>query len=111
MRDYVIAVGGTGARCLEAIVFLSAAGLFPRDLHVLVLDSDQNNGNGRRTRQLLDQYSTLQHCTQPTAPRTRNFLRFWRKNLDGPTLFQARLNQGAGLTTHPYHWRNPNTPT
>ena len=27
MRDYVIAVGGTGARCLEAIVFLSAAGI------------------------------------------------------------------------------------
>lgn len=110
MRDYVIAVGGTGARCLEAIVFLAAAGLLQRDLHVLVLDPDQNNGNGRRTRQLLDQYSALQHCTQPTAPRTRNFLRFLRKSLDAPTLFQARLNEAVS-TTHPYHWRNPNAPT
>ncbi len=43
--DYAIAIGGTGSRCLEALIYLGAAGLGPENLFVLVIDSDSANGN------------------------------------------------------------------
>ena len=113
MNDYVIAVGGTGARCLEAISYFAAAGLFTNDLHFLVLDPDQNNGNGRRTQQIIRQYCTLQSCNQPIAPTSRALLGLRRKPLDPASLFRVAVNEPeqAGGGTLPYYWRNPNLPT
>jgi len=51
MSTYIIAIGGTGARLVEAIVHLAAAGLYnqnprsPEDLHILFIDPDAGNGN------------------------------------------------------------------
>lgn len=50
MSAYIIAIGGTGARCAEAIVHLAAAGIFNKgfeteDLHILFVDPDTGNGN------------------------------------------------------------------
>jgi len=56
MTTHVIAIGGTGARLVEAITHLAAAGIFigrngePGDLHVVFVDPDQGNGNLARTR-------------------------------------------------------------
>src|SRR5690349_24703778 len=113
MNDYVIAVGGTGARCLEAISYFAAAGLFTNDMHVLVLDPDQNNGNGKRTQQIIRQYCTLQSCNQPVAPTGSALLGLRRKPLEPASLFRVAVNEPeqAGRGTLPYYWRNPNLPT
>jgi hypothetical protein len=113
MHDYVIAVGGTGARCLEAICHFAAAGLFPNDMHFLVLDPDQNNGNGKRTQQLIRQYSALQRCDQPAAPTSSALLGLRRKELEPPSLFRVAVNASAkgGGAMIPYYWRNPNVPS
>lgn len=61
MSYYAIGIGGTGAKCLESLIYLSAAGLMPdkEDLYVLYVDSDRANGNGTRTSELLRNY---QNC-------------------------------------------------
>lgn len=66
MSYYAIAIGGTGAKCLEALIHLCAAGLMPgsEDLHLLFVDSDQSNGNGKRALDLLENY---QRCRGPES--------------------------------------------
>lgn len=112
MHDYVIGVGGTGARCLEAICYLAASGLFTNDLHFLLLDPDQNNGNGKRTQQLIKQYCALQSCDQPVSPTSSTLLGLRRKELAPPTLFRIAVNDSGKVGKRlPYNWSNPNTPT
>lgn len=51
---FVIAIGGTGMRCLESFVHLCAMGMFDgKEINVLTLDTDQANGNKGRVEQLL----------------------------------------------------------
>ena len=39
---FIIAIGGTGMRCLEAFVHLCAAGMFDnKEIDILTLDTDQ----------------------------------------------------------------------
>lgn len=60
MNCYAIAVGGSGARAVECLVHLCAAGLGPTDLTVLFVDVDVSNGNVQRAVQLVRTYQTLQ---------------------------------------------------
>src|ERR1051326_8838416 len=69
MASYVIGLGGTGAKCVEALIHLCAAGLMPdrknvqgqpigkEDLYVAFVDSDVSNGSLERARITLNQYS------------------------------------------------------
>ena len=51
---FLIAIGGTGMRCLESFVHLCAAGLFDNHtIEILTLDTDQNNGNKDRVENLI----------------------------------------------------------
>ncbi|MCB5265291.1 MAG: hypothetical protein LHW41_03475 [Candidatus Cloacimonetes bacterium] len=59
MRYYVFAIGGTGARCLESLVFLCAMGLGPKELHPILVDPDSSNGNVNRTRTLITKYKAI----------------------------------------------------
>ncbi|MDE5929388.1 MAG: hypothetical protein K2H03_02785, partial [Muribaculaceae bacterium] len=57
---FLIAIGGTGMRCLEAFVHLCAAGLFDNQtIEVLTLDTDQNNGNKDRVESLIELYNKV----------------------------------------------------
>lgn len=57
MALYIIAIGGTGAKCVEAVVHLAAAGLYTQDpIRVLFVDPDEANGNVSRARETLDIY-------------------------------------------------------
>jgi hypothetical protein len=49
-KIYAIGVGGSGAKCLEAIVFLHSLGIYGPDCHlgVLLVDADASNGNSQR---------------------------------------------------------------
>lgn len=51
---FLIGIGGTGMRCLEAFVHLCAIGLLEeKEIHILSLDTDKKNGNRERVRNLI----------------------------------------------------------
>lgn len=57
---FLIAIGGTGMRCLESFVHLCAAGLFDNQtIEILTLDTDQNNGNKDRVETLINLYNKV----------------------------------------------------
>ena len=57
---YVIGVGGTGMRCLESFVHLCAIGMLDgKEINVLTLDTDANNGNLKRVKDLINSYRRI----------------------------------------------------
>jgi hypothetical protein len=70
MSNFVIAVGGSGAKVLHALIHLSAAGLLPEDrlqLDALMVDPDSSNGNVRETRELFDAYNACKSLALGTT--------------------------------------------
>lgn len=58
MSCYVIGIGGTGAKCVEALMHLCAAGLLPdEDLYAVFVDPDRSNGSLERAETTLQQYA------------------------------------------------------
>ena len=54
---FVIGIGGTGMRCIEAFTHLCAMGMFDKtDIHLLALDTDKDNGNFTRLKNLKEAY-------------------------------------------------------
>ena len=57
MALYVIGIGGTGAKCVEAVTQIAALGLFTdKEIRVLFIDADETNGNLERARNSLSLY-------------------------------------------------------
>ncbi len=57
MGYYAIGIGGTGARCLESLIHLAAAGMMPDgELHILFVDPDLANGSRARAGETLANY-------------------------------------------------------
>ena len=57
MSYYAIGIGGTGAKCLESLIHLAAAGMMPDgDLHLLFVDPDTSNGSRARVEETLADY-------------------------------------------------------
>lgn len=57
MRDhlYVIGIGGTGMRCLEAFVHTCAMGMYDNTtVNILAIDTDLENGNFNRLKELVE---------------------------------------------------------
>jgi hypothetical protein len=109
-ENYLIAIGGTGSRCLEAIIHLAAAGLFQSPLRVLIIDPDQNNGNSVKTQSLISTYHILHMAHEPAEAERKRSIMGWEK-LPPPKLFQASLNiRGAAASAeqHATFWLNPN---
>jgi len=65
----MVGIGGTGAKCVEAAVHLSAAGLLPdKELYTLFVDPDRSNGNLERAKVTLDRYVQGQKIRMGTSP-------------------------------------------
>jgi len=106
-ENYLIAIGGTGSRCMESVIHLAAAGLFQTPMHVLIIDPDQNNGNSVKARTLIKNYHALHLARQPQGAERKKTLG-WEK-LPEPKLFQASLNvKGNTSEQHSVFWHNPN---
>lgn len=57
MSYYAIGIGGTGAKCLESVIHLAAAGMMPDgDLYLLFVDPDAANGSRKRVEETLTHY-------------------------------------------------------
>jgi hypothetical protein len=57
MASTIICAGGSGARILESVVHLCAAGLGPQFLRILAIDPDGANGNNSRVKELIERYN------------------------------------------------------
>lgn len=66
---FVVAIGGTGMRCAESLVHLCAMGMLDdMDLHLLALDTDRDNGNFRRLKDLVREgYAKVKGVDTPHA--------------------------------------------
>lgn len=63
MNDsYLLGVGGSGAKCVEAFVRLAMCGVGPESTWVGLMDQDRSNGNVGRTNQLLAEYLDLRRA-------------------------------------------------
>lgn len=106
-ENYLIAIGGTGSRCMEAVIHLAAVGLFQSPLRVLIIDPDQNNGNSVKTKTLTNNYHALHRAQQPREGEKKKT--FGWERLPEPRLFQSPLNtRGGGDDQHSIFWQNPN---
>ena len=61
MKNFIIGIGGTGAKCLEHLVYCCGAGLGPSQLWAGIIDQDEANGNVNRTKILLSKYINLRN--------------------------------------------------
>jgi hypothetical protein len=80
---FVIGIGGTGMRCLEAFTHLCAIGMFDnQEIEVLTLDTDQLNGNKTKTENLIDLYDRIKSSDSGQKGGTPN----------ANTFFSAKIN-------------------
>ena len=89
---FVIAIGGTGMRCLEAFTHLCAIGMFDnQEIDVLTLDTDQTNGNKAKVEELIRLYSRIKTSgnTEGGTPNANTFFsaklnlyRYWTNYSD-----------------------------
>lgn len=70
MPYYVFAIGGTGARCLESLLYLCAMGLGPQKLHPILVDPDNGNGNLNRTKELIIRYREIRKQINNPEPQS-----------------------------------------
>lgn len=81
---FVIAIGGTGMRCLESFVHLCAIGMFDnQEIEILTLDTDQTNGNMGRVWHLIDTYNKIKSSDSAKVDGG---------NPNTDTFFSAKLN-------------------
>lgn len=61
-KIYAIGIGGSGAKCIESVVFLHSIGAFGKNckLNILLIDADANNGNLTRTSTNIKQVTNCQ---------------------------------------------------
>ncbi len=91
---FVIAIGGTGMRCLESFVHLCAIGMFDgKEIHILTLDTDQTNGNKSRVENLIEVYNQVRHGGGTDNARDDQFA-------TADTLFSARLHLSHFVTPY-----------
>lgn len=57
--SFLLGVGGTGAKCVEAYLRLATCGVGPEASWIGLLDQDRSNGNSGRTVRALSEYAEL----------------------------------------------------
>ena len=89
-KNFVIAIGGTGMRCLESFVYMCAMGLYDgMEFDVLTLDTDFTNGNKQRTENLIKSYNHIKQTGDSDNGRVNN-----------STFFSAKINLFEFVTNY-----------
>lgn len=70
MGYYAIGIGGTGAKCLESLIHITAAGMMPDndDLYILFVDPDKANGSLERAKTTFEHYKVFSENDQLAQP-------------------------------------------
>jgi len=68
--NYLIAVGGSGIKCLESLIHLAAIGTFRPDgpVNIAVVDADGSNGNLDRLMNVLQTYQSAKENLRTGTP-------------------------------------------
>ncbi len=64
MSNYVISIGGSGSRSVEALIHMCAAGLGPKDLSIIFIDPDKSNGNLTKAQEVLVEYMNTRNMLE-----------------------------------------------
>ena len=101
-RFMAIGIGGTGARCVEALLHVCAAGLGPDELSIGLIDQDANNGNLKRTQTLATTIARLktglrQEGVHKLSPRSR-LLRTTIKLINGDGTWHPLTGASKNVT-------------
>ena len=72
-KNYLIGIGGTGAKAIEATLYMCAAGSGPDELSVFLIDPDKGNGNLDRTTKLISKYLDCQKIFKSANADTKLF--------------------------------------
>lgn len=93
MSDHLFFItgGGTGSKVAEAVTHLCAAGLGPRFLHVLMIDSDTANGNVRRAIATIEAYQAMNQWPWTVEAHVNHGL-FRRSSEVGLRLFGTEIH-------------------
>ena len=83
-KNYLIGIGGTGARVVESVVHCCAAGFGPAELTIFLVDPDEGNGNLSRTKTLVAQY---QRARDALAERAGEDVRLFGTQIHTPDPF------------------------
>ena len=105
---FVIGIGGTGMRCIEAFTHLCALGMFDKtNVHLLALDTDKDNGNFIRLKNLKEAYIKTKGVNKRQFALENTFfsanLSYYQFSPDYSKLstFSALYNYGDAKFTHP----------
>lgn len=96
---FVLGIGGTGMRCIESLIHLCAMGMFDdTDIHLLALDTDKDNGNFARLKEVKEAYVKTKgtEASQRTALKDTFFLLIYITMSSRPTMkLKVILNQSS----------------
>jgi hypothetical protein len=95
---YLIGIGGSGAKVVEAFVHLCAAGIGPdRAVCISLVDQDKDNGNVKQTLRLVHAYRDLHERLHPRG--TGSSCDFFKTSieLDKDTPWQPEVESGVTL--------------
>jgi len=89
-KYFLIGIGGTGMRCLEAVTHMCAMGMFDsKEINILTLDTDFTNGNKQRTETLIDTYNNIKGTEESSNGKANN-----------NSFFSAKLNMFKFVTDY-----------
>jgi hypothetical protein len=109
MSLYVVSIGGTGARCVEAMIHLAAAGLFDKEkIQILFIDPDESNGNLTRTRETLKTYQDCRTAIAQSGTPTP-WMQTPIEALEVWSPFHGSINKSLGsyFNYESYQFNNP----
>lgn len=78
-KNFIIAAGGTGMRCLQSFINMCALGMYPdEEIHILLLETDIENGDKKESEKLVNWFQSLNESSGGTkkgsdAPKCRRF--------------------------------------
>jgi hypothetical protein len=105
---FVIGIGGTGMRCIEAFTHLCAIGMFDKkEVHLLALDTDKDNGNFTRLKNLKEAYVKTKGVNKKHESHSDTFfsanLKYYQFSPDYSKLstFNALYNYGDTKFSNP----------
>jgi hypothetical protein len=98
-KNYIIGIGGTGARAIEAVVHCCAAGFGPTELSLFIVDPDEGNGNLSRTTTLVSEY---QRCRESLTDRSSADVRLFGTQINTPEPFVWGIFEDQNTTLSHY---------
>lgn len=105
---FVLGIGGTGMRCIESLIHLCAMGMFDdTEIHLLALDTDKNNGNFSRLKEVKEAYLNAKGMDKASrVPLTHTFfsanIKYYEfsPNYEQKSTFKAVFNYGDTQYNH-----------